>query len=260
MPPSFLFSLSRFYLPQGRDFRWVEDESGKPAWHQWYFLPFRVQVPCTDQQRQHTTSTAGSNQMNPFHYLHLPDEKVDIRGSHIAVYIRHDASRNETAFVSFNFMPGRWSKVVEEPQSRVLDALEHPETPVNPMFVHLVFLTTVIRWWNNALHSLGEQLIAYERRLQDEISDANVANSFYDDTSKALHAIAAHIHRYKAELDSLEETGAEISRVFAATHGQDGTSIANIDYVKSQLKATNAFVKEQEKKTQNILALVSIAE
>lgn len=255
--PAFLLSLSRFYFPNGPGFRHYEGARGKMGWNQWYFLPIRVQVPCTEEKRSHATSSTGSNQMNPFHYLHLADEKVDIRGSQIAVYLCHDIRVDATTVIAFNFMDGRWPQIVEEPQIRMAETLKHPNVSPGPMFVHLVFLTTVVRWWNNALHSVNEQLIAYEKGLQEEMDDESAKNASYNDISKALHAMAAHVHRYRTELDSLEDTGSEIERFFAATHGQDSPSLVGIGQVKSQLKATNAFVREQEKKIQNILALVS---
>ena len=254
--PAFLLALSRFYLPNGQGFQRYVGPEGKVAWKQWFFLPFRVQVPCTDKQRSHATSTTGSNQMNPFHYLHLPDEEVDIRGSQIAVYVCHDGQIDSTTVICFNLMDGRWPKIIEEPQIRMSEALKHPNVPPDPILVHLVCFTTVIRWWNHALHSVNEQLIAYEKRLQEDIDDESAANTFYNEISKALHAMAAHIHRYGTELGSLEDTSSEVMRVFA-TDGRDSASLVGIEQAKSQLKATNAFVREQEKKVQNILALVS---
>ncbi len=59
--PAFLLALSRFYLPNGRGFSRYEGPDGEVAWNQWFFLPFRVQVPCTDKKRSHATSTTGSN-------------------------------------------------------------------------------------------------------------------------------------------------------------------------------------------------------
>ena len=254
--PAFLQALSRFYLPNGRGFRRYEGPDGKVAWNQWFFLPFRVQVPCTDKQRSHATSTTGSNQMNPFHYLHLPNEEVDIRGSQIAVYVCHDGRNDATTVICFNFMDGRWPGIIEEPQTRISEALKRPNVPLDPILVHLVCFTTVIRWWNHALHSVNEQLIAYEKRLQEDIDDGSAANAFYNEISKALHAMAAHVHRYGTELDSLEDTSSELTRILASD-GRDSTSLMGIEQVRSQLKATNAFVREQEKKIQNILALVS---
>lgn len=255
MSPAFLLALSRFYLPNGRGFRRFEGPDGKVTWNHWFFLPFRVQVPCTDKQRSHATSTTGSNQMNPFHYLHLPDEEVDIRGSQIAVYVCHDGRNDATTVICFNFMDGRWPRVIEEPQSRISEALKYPNVPRDPILVHLVLFTTVTRWWNHALHSVNEQLIAYEKRLQEDIDDGSAANAFYNEISKALHAMAAHVHRYGTELDSLEDASTELTRVFAID-GRDSTSLVGIEQAKSQLKATNAFVREQEKKIQNVLALV----
>lgn len=255
---SFMFALPRFYIPNGQAFHHFDDEQGGSVSHQWYFLPFRVQVPCTDKKRSHATSTTGSNQMNPFHYLHLPDEEVDIRGSQIAVYFAHDGRSDSTTVLSFNFMDGRWPGIIEEPQTRIAETLKHSKLTADPIFVHLVFLTTIARWWNNALHSVNEQLIAYEKRLQEDTEDESTSNAIYNEISKALHAMAAHVHRYGTELGSIEETSCELSKAFIAMHDNRDSSTAGFEQVKSQLKATNAFARELEKKTKNILALVSL--
>ena len=128
------------------------------------------------------------------------------------------------------------------------------------MFVHFVWLSSIARWWNHALHSVNEQLIAYEKTLQEEktIEDSSI-NTFYSDGSKALHAMAAHIQRYGTELDALEDTSAELVNWFDALQRPKGAFVMSIEQLRSQLKASNAFVKEQEKKTQNILALVGVS-
>lgn len=88
LSPSFLVALARSHLSSPRSF-----ENDGNGFKVWYMVPFRVQVDCTDTQGRHTNSTAGSNQMNAFHYLHLPRpgildsgkgcSPVDIRGSRI---------------------------------------------------------------------------------------------------------------------------------------------------------------------------------
>ncbi|KAL9116047.1 MAG: hypothetical protein Q9227_000415 [Pyrenula ochraceoflavens] len=254
--PSFMFALPRFYLPNGQAFHRFEDERDGFVRHQWYFLPFRVQVPCTDKKRSHATSTTGSNQMNPFHYLHLPDEEVDIRGSQIAVYFAHKVRSDSATVISFNFMDGRWPGIIEEPQIRMAEALKHSKLTSDPILVHLIYLTTIARWWNNALHSVNEQLIAYEKRLQEDAKDESTSNAIYNETSKALHAMAAHVHRYGTELGSLEDISSELSQAFAPEYDAKDSSATDFEQVKSQLKATGAFVRELEKKTKNILALL----
>ncbi|KAI4187903.1 MAG: hypothetical protein LQ346_005414 [Caloplaca aetnensis] len=254
---SFLFALSRFYLPNGRSFQCYGDTIGSQLWRQWFFLPVRVQVPCSDKDKPHKTSATGSNQMNPFHYLHLPDMDVDIRGFQLAIHVSHDTLKEATTAVCFNFMDGRWARIVEEPQNRISEALRDPRTPPDPMFVHLVWLTSITRWWNHALHSVNEQLIVYEGMLQEEnMTEDSSVNGFYNEGSKALHAMAAHIQRYGTELDSLEDTSAELARWLHTLQRSRSALLTSIEQVRSQLKATNAFVKEQEKKTQNILALL----
>lgn len=163
-PPAFVAAVSRFYQPAGRGYRSHQAEKNSKVVDFWYMLPVRVQVECTDTKLGHTRSTAGSNQMDPFHYLHLPNEAVDIRGSQIAVYCKTDTSTMKTTLLCISFQDGRWSRSVEEPQRRIREVLqdfEHMNCAEDPFFIHLVFLTSALRWWNNALQSFNNQLIVH---------------------------------------------------------------------------------------------------
>lgn len=164
MPPAFVGAVSRFYQPSGRGSRTITFDNGAEVKDLWYILPVRVQVGCSDTKKNHTSTTAGSNQMNPFHYLHLPDEKVDVRGSHIGIYSQYNMTTNQLSVVVISFQDGRWSRVVEEPQKRVREALENTErlaTDETPFSVHLIYLSTALRLWNNLLGSFNSQLIAH---------------------------------------------------------------------------------------------------
>jgi hypothetical protein len=124
----------------------------------------RVQVPCSDKKKSHVPSSEGKNQMNPLNYLHLAQPGVDIRGSQIAIYSRIDPKTNTSSTIIFNFQDGRWSKVIEEPILRVKETLaqdRQKELPTDPLSVHAIFLSSALRWWNNALNSFNDQLIAY---------------------------------------------------------------------------------------------------
>ena len=164
IPLDFVFALSRFFLPSGRRFSNTLSGPGAIERDCWYILPIRIQVLCTDTQDGHATSRMGSNQMNPFHYLHLPDQKVDIRGSQIALSFRYTDGDRTTRLLAVNFIDGRWPKTVQEPENRIKEILNdsgNGHTSADPFFIHLVYLTSAMRWWMNALNSIHEQLIAY---------------------------------------------------------------------------------------------------
>lgn len=134
----------------------------------WYILPLRMQVRCTESRLRHTESTGGSNQMNPFHYLHLPDHSLDIRSSQIALNFRYDANLQTTAMLAINFIDGRWPKTAEEAQLRIKEVFDDPAHATvvdDAFFLHLIYLTSVLRWWTNALNSINMQLITYVRLL-----------------------------------------------------------------------------------------------
>ncbi|KAF2690742.1 hypothetical protein K458DRAFT_482942 [Lentithecium fluviatile CBS 122367] len=192
--------------------------------------------------------------MNPFNYLHLPNAEVDIRGSCIGIYSQHNTKTGNSTFVVFSLLDVRWPKVVEEPQVRIAEAIKHSHETgqlKSPYFPHLVYLTSVVRWWTNAMNSVKDQLIAYD------------STCFYSTLNRALHSIAAHLHRYRPELNSLEATIRDIDRQLTEMrHVHESTDDANrrlihgLAQTASQARATNDFGQELEKKLSNILALL----
>jgi hypothetical protein len=159
IPASMIAALSRPYQTTGtgtRDFGNI--------WTYWCLLPVRVPVSCTDGGASHTKSTAGSNQMDPFHYIHLSDARVDIRGSHIAMFLRYDKEQRSTMAIILNLLDGRWSKIAEEPVIRIKEVIKSrkdAKVKDEPPFVHLVYLSSIVRWWNNVLSFFNHQLIAH---------------------------------------------------------------------------------------------------
>ena len=155
LPLSFVSALAQQCLPIGRGFSSVNPNTESKAFQKdlWYILPVRIQYSCSDKRKGHVTSTSGNKQMNPFHHLHLPDAEVEIRGSHVAILSRHSVDQGRSVPLMFNFMDGRWSKSVEEPQRRILEASSYSRnfSPNRHHFtLHLVCFTTLIRWWTNA--------------------------------------------------------------------------------------------------------------
>lgn len=138
-----------------------------------------------------------------------------------------------------------------------------------------VFLATFDQWIN----------ISQEINLQEEI--ANETEGFIS-TSKvlnaSLHTMAAHLHRYKTELQRVDLVLSDLRK-----HRRDMTyrpkprprdreeygkqvdekeddeeefppidrELQKIEQLASQLAATSSFADEMERKVQNILALVS---
>ncbi|KAH0536480.1 hypothetical protein FGG08_006661 [Glutinoglossum americanum] len=278
IPAAFTAALCRHYQTCGTGFR---DLSGlgtpNSTWDHWCLLPVRVQVPCKDDARVHTKSTAGNNQMDPFHYIHLSDARVDIRGSHIGLLVRCDSSAGQTTAIIVNFQDGRWSQIVEEPIGRIKEAIKSrgdTDAKVEPFFVHLIYLSTVVRWWNNVLLSFNHQLIAHEKRLQEEMDTLNSLTSSDLSTgiNKALHVMAAHLHRYGSELGRIEDIVLELSsrheRSISLVDMADNERTASVahewnraklgfEQIISHLRAVRNFGKELESKIKNILALVT---
>lgn len=164
VPLSFVSTITQLYLPAGRGFSMSFRSTNIMCSDFWYILPVRVQFKCSDKKQSHSASTAGSNQMNPLHYIHLPDAEVDIRGSQIAILSRYSTDGKSTTTLVFNLMDGRWSKSVEEPKRRLIEMFSHAsklDLDEDPFHVHAIYYTSTLRWWMNALNSINEQLIAY---------------------------------------------------------------------------------------------------
>jgi len=268
LSPSFISAFTQLHLPSGRGFIPATPALKCTKVKLWYVLPVRVQVACSDKAKGHASSTSGSNQMDPFHYLHLSEAEVDIRGSHIAVASEYALGGTNSKTVSFNFMDGRWSKSVEEPENRLLEALHHAEklqSNEDPFFIHTIYFSSGIRWFMNALSSVNAQLIAFEKELQKQIDEQMAEKSAsYNMINRALHSIAAHLHRYGTELGATQN----ILKDLMAAHAQYQSTCINDEsfsgattafkFVESQLNETCVFLQELEVKLQNILALVSL--
>jgi uncharacterized phage infection (PIP) family protein YhgE len=100
--------------------------------------------------------------------------------------------------------------------------------------------------------------------LQED-EDHGTDPAFHEKLNKALHAMAAHLHRYASELNSLVEILSDIENYHKTIHALDidhdvfqAQRVENgLRQIASQLQPVKDFEAELEKKLQNILALVS---
>ncbi|RYP24428.1 hypothetical protein DL767_008598 [Monosporascus sp. MG133] len=209
--------------------------------------------------------------MDPFHYLHLEHENLDIRGSQIAVLFQQDFLGKHTTTLAISFQDGRWSKLVNETRRRIqecLDVLGEDVCGEDPFFVHLVFMTSALRWWRNALDSFNNQLIAYEKQLQEQMGSSQPVRADLNTIiSKALHSMTAHLHRYGSELGYFEDVIAHVTQhnddfvddkpprpwVEMESHRRVSFGLREMAL---HLKVIVTFRKELEDKAKNILALV----
>lgn len=135
-------------------------------WDYWCVIPVRMIMPCRATAIDHTKSRAGSNQMDPFHYIHLSGAKADIRGSYIGLYTRHNFRTRETTVISINLLDRRLRDLIEEPLNRVCEAVRRRsggETTISPYFILVVYLSSALRWWNNVLFCFNQQLVMHVR-------------------------------------------------------------------------------------------------
>lgn len=267
VPIAFVTSLARPYLVCGTGFR----RSIPDSWDHWCLIPVRVVTSCRVQASDHTKSRAGSNQMDPFHYIHLSGAQVDIRGSHIGLFIQHNTSTRGITVIAVNLLDSRLRDLIEEPLVRIKEAIKQRSSMglvISSRFIHLIYLSSALRWWNNVLLCFNQQLVMHEKQLQKEIA---AQTSAFSDESKdintALHIMAAHLHRYKSELHRVESILSELrSPKFDAgsLKGEGGDSTMTegnmenhkVQQLMSQLSAITSFSDELERKIQNILTLL----
>jgi hypothetical protein len=271
IPPAFVFALSRHYLPNGRGSRKLRLSNKSTVFDFWYFLPVRVQVEsATLQAGVGPGDSQWPGQMNPFHKLHLPAVRLNILRSCVGIFSRVDPKARKVTFIAFDFMHGHWPNVALEPQQRIDEVMQQREDTHNgyghSYFIDLVYLSSAARWWTNALNSINEQLISYELNLQTTHgNDHATPEAALTDINKALHSIAAHLHRYLSELKSLQSIAIDLLSQHEYIHeGQDCNSdkdnfehtSRSYNQVLSQIEGAHDFTQELEKKTQNILNLV----
>ncbi|PVH92281.1 hypothetical protein DM02DRAFT_663083 [Periconia macrospinosa] len=100
-----------------------------------------------------------------------------------------------------------------------------------------------------------------EKTLKQEMDSENDSTNFYANSNRALYSIASHLHRYRSELNSLEATITnkshqltEMRHIHESTDDANRRIVHELDQTGSQVKATNDFSQELEKKLSNILA------
>lgn len=153
-------ALSRPYMVCGTGFRKLSDSVSD----HWCHLPVRVVVKCLVDAKEHTKSTAGSNQMDPFHYIHLSGAKADIRGSHIGLYVRRDLKAKRMSVIVVNLLDGRFKDLIEEPLVRMRATFVRKRGTGERMgsfWVHLIYMSSALRWWNNVLLCFNQQLVMH---------------------------------------------------------------------------------------------------
>ena len=83
------------------------------------------------------------------------------------------------------------------------------------------------------------------------------SSALHSTINRALHAMASHLHRFRSELDWLEDTIAWIRENMGIFHAMEESGFASLGFVATNVKSSNCFAIELEKKIQNILALVN---
>ena len=104
-----------------------------------------------------------------------------------------------------------------------------------------------------------------EKKLQDDQAPKEGHDTAHREINKALHALVAHLYRFKSELASIQACAATLAKLHCefSIEGKANPSACfirineGLGQVISQFEAFQNFEIELEKKAQNNLALVS---
>ncbi|KAI1635373.1 hypothetical protein F4809DRAFT_614503 [Biscogniauxia mediterranea] len=258
IPARFVASIPRTFQVSGTG---IQKTSGD-VWDYWCLVPVRVTIPCHMHDAEHANSTAGSNQMDPFNYIHIGGAKVDIRGSHVAIFLRRLDNTGRSVVVIISLLDGRWGNVVEQPLARVKETLNREaETtdPQGPLFVLLIYISSILQWWNNVLSCFHKQLVIHEKSLQEVIAqDSSAFSADSKNINKHLHTMAAHLHRYNSELNRLHYILDEIKNqeIYRPPEKDKEEVLSQLNQLVSKSNVIRSFSEELERKVQNILTLL----
>ncbi|EEU41715.1 uncharacterized protein NECHADRAFT_87705 [Fusarium vanettenii 77-13-4] len=265
VPSAFLAAISRERPEFGSSFR----RQSKHEWNYWCVLPCRA-----------------SEQMDPFSDIYFESQGARIQGHTVALYINRDSgTRKLRVFVVDRVKQERGLRA-QEPLVQIQKGLERRSSmdlDGSPCFALLVYISCILRWWDVVLMDFDNELISHERTIQKDI--ANATEEFVN-TSKVLnatlHAMAAHLYRYKTELKRVEmvlsdlrkyrkemtytpkpkrRDGEERKQEEEKEEGEDefppiDRELEKIGQLASQLTVISSMADEMEKKVQNILALL----
>ena len=103
-----------------------------------------------------------------------------------------------------------------------------------------------------------------EKQLQQQTNSSdNVGNT--KEISKALHTMAAHLHRYKSETNMFGEVVSGLSSCSQCTCFSNHTEESQTTYasatrmIGAEIKALQVSVEELERKTRTMLGLVGLS-
>ncbi|KAI5855490.1 hypothetical protein BZA05DRAFT_241044 [Tricharina praecox] len=169
--------------------------------------------------------------------------------------------------MAVNLLHGRCRKLLDEPAARIKKALNGSQVSGGHIWVPLLYLQSIIRYWNNVLNSFNAELIVEERTLLQERTILQRNNNYAytsdyshirDNHTATISLIAAHLYWYRSQLASLEDIVSDITaRQKVSMVGLEAQSLKIVlEQVASNLKLATAFRDTLECKAQNILALL----
>ncbi|RSL60678.1 hypothetical protein CEP53_005365 [Fusarium sp. AF-6] len=221
--------------------------------------------------------------MDPINHIYFERQGVIINRHTYAIYMKRDCdTRRLRVFVVI-----RGGGRDQQPLAQVQSALERrssKDLDDSPCFVLLIYITFTLRWWGDLFIHFNLELAEHVIDLQREISEET--EGFIHTTkvlNVTLHTMAAHLHRYKTELQRVggilsdlrkhrkemtykpksKPRNGEDEKQQDRKQEEEEEELSTIDregqkieQLASQLVAISGFADEMEKKIQNTLALL----
>ncbi|KAI9780001.1 MAG: hypothetical protein M1816_003283 [Peltula sp. TS41687] len=95
--------------------------------------------------------------------------------------------------------------------AKVTNCMKGSNVVTDPFLVHVIYLQIALERWINTLRVFNNQLIDHGKALQHEDDTAEEISAIsLTERNRVLHSMAAHLHRYTAELHFIGDTVSEI--------------------------------------------------
>ncbi|KAK3299787.1 uncharacterized protein B0H64DRAFT_1026 [Chaetomium fimeti] len=230
----------------------------------WYVVPIRISVPCSDDQQRHALSNNNPN--DPSGYLHLETVMKDVRSSSIAIHMRH--GQQTTTALCIDSQDGRWFEYLDKPYVRLKEVLGQGERGIEsvecPCALHLVILSSAERWWQEVIKGFNNEVLARERQVLETLVLMELS-PHHGEITKSLHALVAHVQRYKSELQTalriirgLEDTTADHSKCHGVSSQQPMSLPSHLAEIGCLFEGLILVVEELEKKVLRVIQLVRL--
>lgn len=160
VPSAFFVAISRERPEFGSSFR----RRSKHEWDYWCVLPCRAAATYnspTDMWR-----VPFEEQMDPFSDISFEGQGTRIEAHTVALYINRDCGTRKLRVFVVNTAKQWWLYGGQEPLAQIRNGLERKSSmdiDGSPCFVLLLYISSMLRWWNIVLVMFDGELISHVR-------------------------------------------------------------------------------------------------